>query len=158
MKKCFFTVLTAVLILTTSLFAACAKQPKNANVQEVYDKLIAAGNFSKLTKVPEKQLNEIYGIDTAKLKQYVFCTSENSSINTDEIAIFEVSDTAYAETLVKRCVSRLNSQRKTAASYALPDEFEKLKPVEVVRVGNFVYYAVGKNYDGIMKIFRANIG
>lgn len=157
MSKRFFISFTAILVLSAVFLAACAGSPKDVNIPDVYDKLIATGNFSEMIKVPERELSEIYGIDTGKLKQYVFYMSENSSINADEIAIFEVSDPEYAAELEKICNKRLERQREITSSYA-PDEFAKLKPTEVRRVGNYVYYAVGNNYDSLIKILKANIG
>lgn len=156
-SKRFFILFTSIMLLSAIVFTACGGGPKEANVQEVYDKLIATNNFQAMVKVPEREMQDVFGINTEKLKQHVFYMSENSAVNADEIAIFEVSDAAYAEELENICKKRVERQREVASSYA-PEELSKLKPVEVRRVGNYVYYVIGNNYDSLAKILKDNIG
>ena len=145
------------MILSAVLFTACGGGAKQADVQKVYEQLIATDNFSAMIKVPERELQDVFGIDTSKLKQYAFYMSENSAVNADEIAIFEVSDAGYAEELENICRKRVERQKEITSSYA-PEEFSKLEPVEVRRVGNYVYYAVGNDYKSTAKILKDNIG
>lgn len=70
---------------------------------------------------------------------------------------FEVSDAAYAEELQSILQNRLDRLRKVAKEYA-PAETAKLDPVEVHRVGNYVYMVAGSDYNALMKIMQENIG
>ena len=53
--------------------------------------------------------------------------------------------------------NRLDRLRKVAKEYA-PAETAKLDPVEVHRVGNYVYMVAGSDYNALMKIMQENIG
>lgn len=157
-KKLAFILAAAVLL---SAFAVgCSKEPApkaHADVNEVYQKLIATGYLPELTAVPERDLSEIYGIDKGKLSQWIFAMSENYSIDAGEVAIFEVNDEAYAPELAQKLQNHIDRIKSVSESYS-PEQSAKLEPVEVKTVGSYVYLIVGENYNELMKIMRDNIG
>lgn len=168
-KRTGIVALFIALVMLVSVFsAACNKgeqgnqgnqggTPKQADLAEVYDKLVASGKLPALTKVPERDLFEVYGIDKDKIKQWQFALSENYSVEAGEAALFEVNDESYAETLVGKLQNHLDRIKAVAQNYA-PSETAKLEPVEVKRVGNFVYLVVGEDYNALMQILKDNIG
>ena len=165
-KRTGIVALFIALVMLVSVFsAACNKgeqgnqggTPKQADLAEVYDKLVASGKLPALTKVPERDLFEVYGIDKDKIKQWQFALSENYSVEAGEAALFEVNDESYAETLVGKLQNHLDRIKAVAQNYA-PSETAKLEPVEVKRVGNFVYLIVGEDYNALMQILKDSIG
>lgn len=154
----FIALLIAAVMLVSVFSAACSSnKPKQANLAEVYEKLIASGKLPALTKVPERDLFEAYGIDKDKLKQWEFALSENYSVEAGEVALFEVNDEAYAETLVSKLQNHLDRIKAVAQNYA-PSETAKLEPVKITRIGSFVYFVVGEDYNALMQILKDNIG
>ncbi len=165
-----FLALILALVSALCVFAACNNggsgsgttqppaQPKEADINAVYDKLVASGKLPALTKVPERDLFEVYGIEKDKLKQWEFALSENYAVNAGEVALFEVNDPAYAATLAEKLQSHLDQVKRVAKDYSDPHQSEKLDPVEVKQVGSFVYFVVGEDYSALMQIMKDNIG
>ena len=152
--------LALVLVLAFTALAACsgASKPKTpADVNEVYQKLLESGHLPALTAVPERDLFEVYGIDSSKVKQWVFAMSDNYSIDAGEVAIFEANDEEYASELASKLTNHLDRIKNVSKDYS-PQQSAKLEPVEVKTVGSFVYLVVGENYDALMKIMKDNIG
>ena len=134
MKRTVSFALSAVLALAMLLFIGCKgneTQPKQADVEAVYTKLVESGQLPSMTKVPERDLEEVYGIDKTKLVQWTMYLSENYAVTVGEVSV--------------------------AKEYA-PAETAKLDPVEVHRVGNYVYMVAGSDYNALMKIMQENIG
>ncbi len=155
MKKIFALVI-AMLTLT---LCACSgtTTAKQADVNEVYNELIATGKFDTMVSVSERDMYEIYGIDLEKIKQAAFYVSENSSINADEIAIFEVSDEEYLDTLYNILTTRITDQIRLCENYS-QTEASKLNKTSVVKIGNYCYYIVNDNYSDLMSIMKDKIG
>ena len=95
--------------------------------------------------------------DVEAVYTWTMYLSENYAVTVGEVSIFEVSDAAYAEELQSILQNRLDRLRKVAKEYA-PAETAKLDPVEVHRVGNYVYMVAGSDYNALMKIMQENIG
>lgn len=152
--------LAVVLAIASALCFACActgTGAKEADVNEVYSKLIETGYFGQMVPVSERDMFEIYGIKTEKIKQAAFYMSENSSVNADEIAIFEVNDPEYLDTLYNILCTRVKDQLKLTLGYS-QDQNAKLEKTTVVKVGNYCYYLVNDNYNELIKIMKDNIG
>lgn len=132
--------------------------PKQADLSEVYEKLVASGKLPALTKVPDRDIYEVYGIDKDKLKQWAFALSENYAVNAGEVALFEVNDASYAGELAEKLQKHLDQNKKVAKNYSDPKQAEKLEPVEVTTVGTYVYFVVGEDYGALMQILKDNIG
>ncbi len=157
MKKIFAITLVIVSALCSILGCTGGSAVKDADVNEVYNKLIASGDFGQMIPVSERDMFEIYGIKLENVKQSAFYMSENSSINADEIAIFEVSDPEYLETLYNILCTRISNQINLAKTYS-QDQASKLEKTEVKKVGNYCYYVVSDNYNAHMQIMKDNIG
>ena len=166
-KRTGFIALMIALVMLVSVFSAACNNgeqgnqgstPKQADLAEVYGKLVESGKLPALTKVPERDLSEVYGIDKDKIKQWAFGLSENYAVNAGEVALFEVNDEAYAATLQEKLQNHLDQTKRVAKDYSDPHQSEKLEPVEVKRVGNFVYLVVGEDYSALMQILKDNIG
>ena len=64
MKRTVSFALSAVLALAMLIFIGCKgneTQPKQADVEAVYTKLVESGQLPSMTKVPERDLEEVYG-------------------------------------------------------------------------------------------------
>lgn len=154
-------------------FAACTKDPKpdddnknteapapkeDVDVNAVAEKLIETGVFTDLINVPENDLEEVYGLDVSKIKQYVYRCTLNPYSDLSEIAIFEAADADYVDALRKFLENHINTNKTTAQGYSDPAQYQMIEPTEVKVVGNFVYAVVGQNYNDLMKILKDNIG
>jgi len=154
-----FTVFCMILALCLSL-AACGggeSHEVTKSAAEIYNAVAAAGKFGGMTPVPARDLSDVYGIDAAKIEDSAWYMSENPSLNADEVAVFKVSDAAYAAELTTLLQGRIARQLEVAETYS-PDEAAKLKAAQVVTVGNWVYYCVGTENAAMMDVFRAEIG
>lgn len=127
------------------------------NITDVYNKLIESGFYGQMLPVDERDMQEIYGIDTGKIKSAAFYMSDNPAVNADEIAIFEVSDPEYMATLYNILCSRIDAQLRLTETYSV-EQHDKLSKTEVKVVGNYCYYIVNDNYSDLMKIMKENIG
>lgn len=90
MKRTVSFALSAVLALAMLLFIGCKgneTQPKQADVEAVYTKLVESGQLPSMTKVPERDLEEVYGIDKTKLAQWTMYLSENYAVTVGEVSI-----------------------------------------------------------------------
>lgn len=175
MKKTSVKLLAAVLALVclASVFAACKNQQNadnsvdknelntpdpNADINAIYDELLATGNFPELSKVPANQLMDTYGIDPEKLDSYVMALPLNFYEDICEIAIFKAKDEEYAKEIGKIMSAILKSNKKTAQGYSDPEQAQIIEPAEVVVNGNYCYLVVGKNYEDLMKIMHKYLG
>lgn len=157
MKK--FVTIILTLVSVFCVFAGCTgnQTAKQADVNEVYNKLNETGDFGQMLPVSDRDMYEIYGINMDKIKQAAFYMSENSSIDADEIAIFEVNDPEYLDALYNILCTRIANQINLAKTYS-QDQTAKLEKTEVKKVGNFCYYVVSDNYNEHMKLMKDNIG
>lgn len=149
--------ISITLIIMLSFIAGCSPKAKEANVADVYNQLIESGYYGQMVPVAERDYYEIYGIDMGKIKQAAFYMSDNPSVNADEIAIFEVNDPEYLNTIYNILCSRVSEQLKLTETYSV-EQHGKLARTEVVTVGNYCYYLVNDNYNELMKIMRDSIG
>lgn len=156
MKRRNALIMLAALIGLVSI-VSCTPSVKEVDVNEVFEKLNATGYLSSMIPVSRSDLYEVYGIETDKIEQAAFYLSENSSMNADEIAIFELADAEYADTLFTMLRSRIERKIRIAEEYSM-EETAKIKKTEVCHVGNYVYYIVCDEYNELMKIMKENIG
>ena len=162
-KKSFRLIALALsLVVAFAALAACSGgsqnvQPKQADLAAVYELITSSGKIAELTKVPERDLYEVYGIEKDKLKQWAFGLSENYSVDAGEVALFEANDASYVDTLVEKLQKHIENYKNVAKGYS-PDQAAKLEPVQVTKVGNFVYLVVGEDYNALMQILKDNIG
>ena len=164
MKKTIIITLALVFALSL-IFAGCGKVEEIANtpivdsvftVSQIYDKVKEVAGFGGMTAVPQRDYSDIYGIDASKISESVWYMSENPSLNADEVAIFKLSDSSYADTLAGIFRDRISRQLEVAKTYS-PDEAGKLEKAEVVVAGSYVYYCVGKASDAMMAVFKTLI-
>ena len=154
-----FTVFCMILALCLSLAACGGGEAKEVtkSAAEIYSAVAAAGKLGGMTPVPARDLSDVYGIDSAKIEDSAWYMSENPSLNADEVALFKVSDAAYASALSALLKDRIARQLQVAETYS-PEEASKLKAAEVVTVGSWVYYCIGTENSAMMDVFRAEIG
>lgn len=127
------------------------------DIHDVYNKLIESGYYGQMLPVDDRDMQEIYGIDTGKIKDSAFYMSDNPAVNADEIAIFEVSDPEYMDTLYNILRNRVDAQLRLTETYSV-EQHDKLSKTEVKVVGNYCYYIVNDNYSDLMGIMKENIG
>ena len=139
-------------------------QPKAAkSMDEIYQDVYAVSGFGEMTRVPKRDYVEIYGIDTNKFieDEYFWYTSENYSLNADEVAVFHVKDDYYVSVLESLLQKHLDLRLNVAVDYS-PEEAAKLERAQVTSVktdtGNWVYLCVGDNYTQMMDVLKADIG
>lgn len=159
MKIRFIPLLLLAALLCGSLAGCGGEKPKevSSTVPEIYNKLAATGYLPAMTPVSERDMNEIYGIDTEKIRQSAFYLSENYSVLADEVAIFEAVDEAYAGEVLGILQARLKSKADIAATYS-PEEYAKITKSTAYRIGCYVYFVVSDEYDALMYIMRSEIG
>lgn len=159
MKVRFVSLVLLAALLCVSFSGCGGNETKevSSTVPEIYNKLAATGHLPAMTPVSERDMTEIYGIDTERIRQSAFYLSENYSVLADEVAIFEAVDEAYAEEVLGILQSRLKSKAAVAATYS-PEEYAKIMKSTAYRVGNYVYFVVCDEYDALMDIMRSEIG
>lgn len=159
MKVRFIPLLLLAALLCVSFSGCGGNKPRevSSTVPEIYSKLVATGHLPAMTPVSERDMGEIYGIDTEKIRQSAFYLSENYSVLADEVAIFEAVDEAYAEEVLGILQARLKSKADVAATYS-PEEYAKIMKTTAYRVGSYVYFVVCDEYDALMNIMRSEIG
>ncbi|MCH5278460.1 MAG: DUF4358 domain-containing protein [Christensenellaceae bacterium] len=157
MIKRVITYLITAMAAISFLVSCKPSEAKDANVQAVFDKLAATGYLATMIPVSNRDMFEIYGIETDNIKQAAFYMSENYSTNADEVAIFETTNVKYAKTLESILKARLTTKANIAEKYSAY-EYGKIKQSSVVRIGNYVYFVVCDEYNELMRIMKENIG
>lgn len=143
MKK----VLCVMLAILALLMGACAQQPaKKVNLGQVMDNLAKAyGMEEGVLQLTEDDLLELYGIESADVKQFA-ARIRLESIQADEIVLIEANDTKAAERVKKMLDNRYQSKLNETRDY-LPDEFAKIEKCKVAQNGNFVSMIICADAD-----------
>ncbi len=134
MKK----VLCAILALMLALLCACGEQPaKEVVLSDVMSQISAAyGLEEDMLELMDTDLMELYGIDSADVKQFA-AKIRMESIQADEIVLIEAVDAKAAERVKGKLEGRLQSKLNETRDY-LPDEFAKVEKCKVMQHGNYV--------------------
>lgn len=163
MKKALCIILTFVFAVAALSLVGCNSGEKQApkeitmTTAEMYSAVYAVSGFGTMTAVPQRDLTEIYAIDISKVAEYTWYSSENPSLNGDEVVIFKATDAEYSDVLVSVFEERIANQISVAEKYS-PSEVAKLRQTQIVKNGCWVYYAVGDNYSSMMSVFGTIFG
>lgn len=138
MKK--ITIFLAALAMLFA-FAGCIKEEvKNYEADAVADALNTGLTFGEtLEKSTADAAYSIYGIDPA------LCTNAavyvGSGATADEIAVFNCTDAAAAETVLKAVNTRIDYLREGYSDYG-PDQVPKIDSAAVITLGNTVVMCI----------------
>lgn len=161
-RKRSFGVITLIALIAAVLSAllSCADKTEEKaldSVESIYARIEeAAGDISRLESVDEQTLASVLGVDTNRIKAYRLGVAADSSL-ADEIGVFELSDTGYAEELVHLLRSRLSRAARIAKEYS-PTQYELILKAEVVSKGNFVFYTVCRDTESVTAAVKKAIG
>ena len=161
----FISLVLFVVMLASCLTACTAKQPAKDPItaEQAYENALAVSGFGEMTPVPKRDYIELYGIDCNKLEEYVWYTSDNPSLNADEICVLKVKpdNEAYLEVLATLLQKHIDTRLNNAESYS-PEEAGKLRQAEVVTVKNntgiWAYFCVGSQYSKMKTSLMHDIG
>ena len=146
-----FRLAALILLAAITAFASACIQPgsKLNDTEAVYAYMLEHGDFPKLVSVDEETASEIYGIDTGRLASYRFGISEDRLLAA-EAAVFELSDEAYADDLIRILKANIEGAARSAKNYS-PEQYALLTKATVAHTGRFVYYAVSEASEKLMK-------
>lgn len=151
MKRLLCTVLVMAALLCC--FTSCAgnPEPKEVNVNDVYNEVSAAITVPDFIELTESDIVDYVAVDLADLKQMKVQISAEA-ISADQIVLCEAVDADAASRVEAAFSAYLNSVKNSFENY-LPSEFAKMKNIEVQRSGNYVYYAVTAEIEKVNDIF-----
>ena len=134
-------------------FTSCAgsTEPKEVNVNDVYNEVAAAISVPDFIELTESDIVDYVAVNVADLKQMKVQISAEA-ISADQIVLCEAVDAEAASRVEAAFSAYLNSVKNSFENY-LPSEFAKMKNIEVQRSGNYVYYAVTAEIEKVNDIF-----
>lgn len=144
MKRVLAFLISAIMIFA---FAGCSnnKKDKFYPAEAVADALNENLRFGEaLEKSSAEIAYNIYGIDSS------LCTNATvyigSGATADEIAVFNCTDEAAAETVYETAQARLQYLLEGYSSYG-PEEVPKIENAALLREGNTVILCISENSD-----------
>ena len=158
--RCAKTVALCLLLsLLLAAFSACTGKENDETQLKTAEEMAAFveenGEFPPLEDVDKATAEEIYGVDSSRVKSCVIRTSSDRLL-ADEIFVAELSDPDYAETLEGHLRSRLAGVARAAENYS-PEQYSYINGAEVVRRGSFVFYIVNRNGEALTRQLSALI-
>ncbi len=102
----------------------------------------------KMEKADGELVEDVFGIDTGKLKAYELWLSSDAT-RADEVAVFELEDDGYKEELKNYLAARLLRAASVAEDYS-PEQYEIIMKSTVEEKGDFIFYVVGDNNTKII--------
>ena len=130
MKKLVLCVL--VCLLAVCCVAGCGqKSGKAVNIEQMVNELLSVPFDDELTLLETEAAQVYYGINNAE-KMYIYT---GSGATAEEIAVFEFSSEADAESAAQKANEHISAQKAAFASYV---------PAEVPRLENAVVKCSGK--------------
>ena len=151
MKRLLCTVLVMAALLCCFTSCAGSTEPKEVNVNDVYNEVAAAISVPDFIELTESDIVDYVAVNVADLKQMKVQISAEA-ISADQIVLCEAVDAEAASRVEAAFSAYLNSVKNSFENY-LPSEFAKMKNIEVQRSGNYVYYAVTAEIEKVNDIF-----
>lgn len=127
-----------VMAMAVLLLTACAGQTvKQVELSAVMDSLAGKYGLDEgMLELTEMDLMDLYGIDSALVKQYE-ARIRLESIQADEIVLIEATDAKAAAQVKEQLEARYQTKLNETRNY-LPDEFAKIEKCKVAQHGNYV--------------------
>lgn len=145
--------IAASLVLCLMFFAGCGA--KEANLNEVMDKINSEYQLSLQAFSSVDDLNKYYSINPSDVKQFA---AEIDSNNDKPVVIImvEAVDSSAAENVEKALTNYYNSIISTYSSYSA-ENLEMVKSCKVTKDGNFVSLIVASDAQGMLDIYNSFI-
>lgn len=161
MKKLIAMLLALVL---TFAMTACGggenttgnAQPKELNLAETYNTIIAGANMPDMYAVEADLMLDLYGIRAEYCKQAVVYICVNS-LRADEIWLLEAADAASMETLKNLVNSRIQQKDAESVTYS-PEQNAVVKAAEIIEAGNYLVMIVSPDAKTIANAFKTAAG
>lgn len=135
---------------------AAAEQAAEAKpVAEIYDEIEKSVELISPVIMGEGFITNYYGIDPAKLEEYVFVMSEEAT-SAETVAILKVKEESDVEAMCKALQVVVDEKRSEMENY-LPDQFEIVDKSSVKSKGNYVYLVISGQADAILQIIEKAI-
>ncbi|QSX05227.1 DUF4358 domain-containing protein [Sedimentibacter sp. zth1] len=146
-----------LLLLSIFMVGCTAKEDVSINVEALMNDAKEAAQFEDdLVELDKDIVNNIYtSLDLADVKEFKILTS-STSVKAEEIAIFEANDANAAQRILDSVEERLSDMKLGFEGY-IPEELAIAENAIVKKEGNYVLFAVGKNYKEIDSIFNKYI-
>ena len=148
------TILVCLLLAALLLLPACGgkSEVKQADLQKLYDELLALPDMPEMLTLSEKRIQNYYGIDTAVCPQAVLAVCSDG-LRVDEIWLVETQSEEAAKTLEKTAAARLEQLAKETEDY-LPDQYVFVKAAKTVRIGRNLGLFISPQAETMAKMFK----
>ena len=124
-------------------------------VQEIYEEIAQGVELHSPVPMADSFISNYYGINPAKLEEYVFVMSEEAT-SAETVAIMKVKEEGDVES-IKAALQVLVDEKRGEMEDYLPDQFEIVDKSEVKTKGNYVYLVISEQADAITKIIENGI-
>lgn len=111
------------------------------------------GEFSQTIEIDDTSLNEMYGIDSSKLDNYIIKVPI-MNIRADEIAIIKVKEIKDVNYIVNKFKERASIVQNTFNKY-LEDQYELAVNNIIVVKGKYVLFSISEKNEQIENIFNS---
>ncbi|MCL2322660.1 MAG: DUF4358 domain-containing protein [Oscillospiraceae bacterium] len=147
----FFKIFLALFLIFA--ISSCNKA-KGADLNDTYAKIDKAGVLPLMVSVSKDDIENLYGINTDDLKQYVFKIAVEGTL-ADEVVLIEVKDSSKVSEIEKRLQTRLDNKAEEAKSYS-PEQYAIIMKSSVETKGNYVSIIVSPNAPELIDIYNSN--
>lgn len=142
-------------IMMIGLLSACSSNSAGQalTVAEIQDHMEQKVDFSRMQLRDEGELRKWYGIEPETLEGFVLYTA-TSNVKADELAILKVKDIRDIAGVMEQIEQRIQAQTVKFKDYR-PEEYYLIEKHVLKSKGQFVFFAVSKEADGMEAAYDA---
>ena len=125
---------------------------KVIDIASVKDKIISEFKLDDVTEINDKMLLNIYGIETADIKEYA-CFLKSKAVFSDEVFIIRATSQEAQERIAEKLESHLKSVLAQASGYDAEQE-AVAKKCKVITESDVVALFISADHERMQEIFR----
>ena len=150
-RKLFLAVLLLGALL---LLVGCGgkQEAKSADLQKLYDELLALPDMPEMLPLTEKRIRNYYGIDPDVCPQALLAVCSDG-LRVDENWLVETGSEDAAKALIETAKSRIEQLCTETENY-LPDQYVVAKDGRTVQIGSSMALFISPQAETMVKLFQ----
>ena len=134
--------------------SSCGQNAKEVNLNDIYNEMESTEVLPQMMNVGQDDIENLYGIDPADMKQYVMKISVEGTL-ADEIILIEVKDSSKVAEIKDKLQIRLDNKAEEAKGYS-PEQYAIIMKCHVDTKGNYVSMIVSPEAPKLIEIYEEN--
>ena len=145
--------LVCLALAALCLLTACGKTAAaHADLQKLYDTIVAREGFPEMLPASDNELRNFYGIDPDACPQAIVALCDDG-LRVDEIWLLEAGSEDAAKALLSLAESRIQQVCRETENY-LPDQYAVAKQSQALRIGSSVALFISPEAQELAASFR----